>query len=95
MLTKGKHDIQVSHVRHPLSGHKWLGIAWQSAVMSKTAIEEEIALLEKNLAEAEANKPAHETTGAYQAVLLEIEDELAEKRQALAGFDTTDRAKPT
>ncbi len=63
--------------------------------MSKTRIEQEIALLEKNLAEAEANKPAHDTTGAYQAVLLEIEDELAEKRQALAALDTTDRAKPT
>ena len=46
-------------------------------------IEREIALLEVRLLEAKAAKPAHDTTGAYQATLLEIEDALAEKRQAL------------
>lgn len=62
--------------------------------MSKTRIAQEIALLERRLAEAKAAKPAHDTTGAYQAVLLEIEDKLAEKRQALAALAVTDRAKP-
>jgi hypothetical protein len=62
--------------------------------MNKTRVEQEIALLEKRLAEATASKPAHDTTGAYQATLLEIEDELAERRQALAALGATDRAEP-
>ena len=53
---------------------------------TKAQIEQEIALLEDRLAEAMAAKPAHDTTGAYQATLLEIEDELAERRQALAAL---------
>ena len=65
-----------------------------TVTMSKTRVEQEIALLEKRLAEARASKPAHDTTGAYQATLLEIEDQLAEKRQALAALAATDRAKP-
>jgi len=52
--------------------------------MNKEQLEQEIALLESRLAEAKASKPAHDTTGAYEAKLLEIEDELAEKQQALA-----------
>ncbi len=52
--------------------------------MTATRIEQEIALLEKRLAEAKASKPAHDTTGAYQATLLEIEDQLDEHRKALA-----------
>lgn len=59
--------------------------------MDRTRIEQEIALLEKRLAEAKASKPAHDTTGAYQATLLEVEDELAEKRQALAALGPTDK----
>jgi len=55
--------------------------------MNKAQIEQEIALLESRLAEAEAAKPAHDTTGAYQATLLAIEDELAEKHQALAALN--------
>ena len=57
-----------------------------TVIMNKTRIEQEIALLEKRLAGAKAGKPAHDTTGAYQATLLEIEDELDEKRQALAAL---------
>jgi len=64
-------------------------------MISKSRLEEEIALLEERLAETKASKPAHDTTGAYQATLLEIEDELAEKRQALAALDAVDEAKPT
>ena len=62
--------------------------------MSKTEIAQEIALLEERLAEAKASKPAHDTTGAHQAVLLEIEDKLTEKRQALAALAVTRRTKP-
>lgn len=43
-------------------------------------------MLEKRLVEAKASKPAHDTTGAHQVTLLEIEDELAEKHQALAAL---------
>jgi len=53
-------------------------------MVNKAQIEKEIALLEERLAEAKAAKPAHDTTGAYEARLLEIEDELSEKRRALA-----------
>ena len=58
--------------------------------MDRTRADKEIALLEKRLAEARASKPAHDISGAYQATLLEIEDELAEKRRALAALDATD-----
>ena len=61
--------------------------------MNRKQIEQEIALLESRLAEAKASKPAHDTTGAYQATLLEIEDELAEKREALAALSTGDGPK--
>jgi len=59
-------------------------------MMSKAQVEQEIASLEERLAKAKAAKPAHDMTGAYQATLLEIEDELAEKRQALAALGTED-----
>jgi len=51
---------------------------------AKTEIEREIAALETRLAEAKAAKPAHDTTGTHQASVLEIEDELADRRAALA-----------
>ena len=51
--------------------------------MNRATLEQEIARLETRLGEAKASKPAHDTTGVHQAVLLAIEDELAEKRQAL------------
>ena len=62
-------------------------------MMNKAQIEQEIALLETRLAEAKASKPAHDITGAYEAKLLEIEDELAEERQALAELVTRDGPK--
>ncbi len=62
--------------------------------MIETQLEQEIALLEKRLAKAKASKPAHDTTGAYVTVLLEIEDELAEKRQALDHFGSPAITKP-
>jgi hypothetical protein len=62
---------------------------------TKAQLEQEIALLERRLAEAKAAKPGHDTTGAYQARLLEIEDELAEKRRAMATLKTTDKTQST
>ncbi|KPK51028.1 MAG: hypothetical protein AMK72_00720 [Planctomycetes bacterium SM23_25] len=62
--------------------------------MDRTRLEQEIAVLEKRLAEAIASKPAHDTTGAYQATLLEIEDELAEMRQALAAIGAPPPGQP-
>ena len=59
-------------------------------MMNKAQVEQEIASLEKLLAETKLNKPAHDMTGAHQATLLEIEDELAEKRQALVSLGTED-----
>ncbi len=56
--------------------------------MDKREIEREIELLENRLAETKASKPAHDTSGAHQAMLLELEDELAERRQALAALVT-------
>lgn len=61
--------------------------------MTKTQLAEEIALLEKRLEDAKAGKPAHDTTGTYQAVLLEIEDQLDERRRALAALAAEDRAE--
>ena len=61
--------------------------------MSKAQLEQEIELLENRLAETKAAKPAHDITGAYQATLLEIEDKLFEKRQALAALGTLDGSK--
>ena len=84
----------MSNFRQPLCWNKWFRIARQTVIMNKTSIEQEIASLEERLAEAKASKPAHDTTGVYEAILLEIEDELAEKRQALAALGATDRAKP-
>ena len=61
--------------------------------MNREQIEQEIASLESRLAEAQVSKPAHDMTGAYEARLLEIEDELAEKRRILAEFITRDGPK--
>ena len=55
-------------------------------MMNKAQIEQEIVLLESRLAEVKVAKPAHDTIGAHRAALLEIEDDLAEKRHALAAL---------
>jgi len=60
---------------------------------NKAQLKQEITLLESRLAQAKASKPAHDKTGAYEALLLEIEDKLSEKRQALAALDTRDGPK--
>jgi hypothetical protein len=59
--------------------------------MSKAQLEQEIELLESRLAKAKATKPAHDTIGAYQATLLEIEDELFENRQTLNNLNESSK----
>jgi len=62
-------------------------------MIDRKQIKQEIALLEGRLAETLASKPAHDTTGAYEARLLEIEDELAEKHRTLAEIIARDGPK--
>jgi hypothetical protein len=54
-----------------------------SMTTSRARLEQRITLLQGRLEVARATKPAHETTGAHASMLLEIEDELFEQRQAL------------
>jgi len=58
-----------------------------SLVMNKAKLEQDIAELESRLAQAKTARPAHDTSGAHQARILEIEDELTEKRGALDALD--------
>jgi len=51
--------------------------------MSK-ALLDEIRELERRIGELRAAKPAHDTTGAHDMELLVLEEELDDKRQALA-----------
>jgi hypothetical protein len=46
-------------------------------------LKQEILELEKQLEEAKASKPAHDSTGSHVMRLLEIEDKLGEKRRLL------------
>ena len=56
--------------------------------MNKAKPEQnDIAELESRLAQVKSARPAHDTTGAHQVRILEIEDELAEKRRALHALD--------
>jgi hypothetical protein len=52
--------------------------------MSTPRPEDEIRELERQIEELRASKPAHDTTGAHDMKLLLLEDELDEKRAALA-----------
>jgi len=46
------------------------------------ALDDEIRDIEKQIEELKASKPAHDFTGTHEAQLLELEDELDEKREA-------------
>ena len=51
--------------------------------MNEELLRREIKELERKLEEAKASKPAHDSTGLHSMRLLEIEDELGEKRRLL------------
>lgn len=51
--------------------------------MDQELLKQEIEELERRLEETKAAKPAHDTTGSHTMRLLEIEDELADKRKHL------------
>ena len=53
----------------------------------KEALRQEIASLENLLQETKAKKPAHDPSGTHDAMLLDIEDQLFDKRKALASLD--------
>ena len=55
--------------------------------MDRAALLEQVASLEKRLQETKAKKPAHDPTGTHDAMLMEIEDQLFDKRKALASLD--------
>ena len=52
--------------------------------MGTRQIEEEIKAIEKEIAYKIAATPAHDHTGAYERKVFELEEALAEKREALA-----------
>lgn len=47
-------------------------------------LEAEIRELERQIEQLRASAPAHDTTGAHDMTLLVLEDELHDKRKALA-----------
>ena len=51
--------------------------------MGTRQIEEEIKAIEKEIAYKIAATPAHDHTGAYERKVFELEETLAEKREAL------------
>ena len=50
--------------------------------MSAGRLDDEIRDLEKRIEALKASKPAHDFTGTYEMQLLELEDELDEKRRS-------------
>jgi hypothetical protein len=57
----------------------------QEDTTTGTRLEDEIRELERQIEELRASRPAHDTTGAHDMRLLLLEDELHDKRAALAG----------
>ena len=51
--------------------------------MDQELLKQEIGELERRLEETKAATPAHDSTGLHAMRLLEIEDELGEKRKHL------------
>jgi len=62
--------------------------------MSESRLGDEIRELEKRIEELRASRPAHDRTGTHGMELLQLEDELADKRKALAGERNDDPAAP-
>ena len=57
-------------------------------------IEDEIRELERQIEELRASRPAHDTTGAHDMQLLQLEDELDDKRKAPAREREEDSVTP-
>ena len=55
--------------------------------MSGGGLDEEIRDLEKQIEALTASKPAHDFTGTHKMQLLELEDELDQKRKARREMD--------
>jgi len=62
--------------------------------MSESRLDDEIRELEKRIEELRASRPAHDTTGVHDMELLLLEDELGDKRKALAGERNGDPTAP-
>ncbi len=60
--------------------------------MDAARLEEEMRALEKRIGEMKATMPAHESTGAHTMKLLNLEDELDEKRRALQGQKRSEKS---
>jgi len=52
--------------------------------MAQASLDDEIRELERRIEELRAAKPAHDTIGAHDMQLLQLEDELDDRRKALA-----------
>ena len=50
--------------------------------MSASRLDDEIRDLQRRIETLKASKPAHDFTGTYEGQLLELEEELDEKRKA-------------
>ena len=62
--------------------------------MSESRLDDEIRELEKRIEELRASRPAHDRTGTHGMELLQLEDELADKRKALADERNDDPTAP-
>lgn len=51
--------------------------------MDAESLKAEVRALEERLDRLKSNKPEHDDTGTFQARVLELEDELAEKQRQL------------
>ena len=52
--------------------------------MSVEQLAQEVKALRRKLAALQQQRPAHDTRGLFERQLVELEDELEEKQQALA-----------
>ena len=82
-ILRGQNNIchikKIFHVDKPLS----IVLINVIIMILITILSIGILFLEKKLIETKASKPAHDTTGFHTMRLLEIEDELGEKRDQL------------
>jgi len=63
--------------------------------MSVEELAREVKKLRRKLAALQGQRPAHDTRGLFERQLMEVEDELEEKQQALARAETYDEQSGT